>query len=197
MNTFRLFLAALTVASALSGCSKSNNGGPSTPSTTSLVYVNNTYTPISISINGASSTIAVGDSLTCTGKPGTPNTGSALTSGITTTNQTVGTVITWDIADVFPTSGKTSESLDVSPQYFFLKVNNTSSYNVTGVYVNYGLVAQTLDNVSFGSGLYNIGYYPAYTNSNVRCISNTGGYWQANTGLPNVKNQYFTFTLTN
>jgi hypothetical protein len=200
-------LVLVATALLLSGCTKTNdNGGGGNnnnnnnnngPTTTTLVYVNDSYTPVAISINGVASTIAVGGSATYTGKAGSAVTGTASTSGVTSSNNVVGLVINWTINDVFPASGTTTKTLDVNAQYFFLKVNNSSLYGVTGVYVNYGLVPQTFDNITFGAGTFNIGYYPAYTNSNVRCISGTSFFWQINTNLPNIQNQQFLFTLFN
>ncbi len=79
--------------------------------------------------------------------------------------------MSWPISDVFPSSGSITKTLDVGPSYFFLKIDNTSGHSVTGVYVNYGLVPQTYDAITFGSGTFNIGYYAAYTNTDIRCIS--------------------------
>ncbi len=90
-----------------------------------------------------------------------------------------------------------TKTLDVGPSYFFLKIDNTSAYSVTGVYVNYGLVPQTYDAITFGSGTFNIGYYAAYTNTDIRCISGAAGSWQINANLSMTQNQTFLFTLTN
>jgi len=187
-----LFLmAALLIG--LAGCNKTNSG----PATTTLVYTNDTYTPIVITVNGASSTIPIAGSVSFTGTAGSTLTGTASTSGVTSTNAVVGQVITWTVNQVFPTSGSTTETLDVNSQYFFLKVYNGSIYDVDGVYVNYDLLPQTYDAITFGPGTYNIGYYQAYTNSNVRCIASNGLYWQANTTLPFTQNQEYIFSLGN
>ncbi|HLZ87138.1 MAG TPA: hypothetical protein VKQ52_07860 [Puia sp.] len=198
-----LLLAPAVFILLLAGCSKSNDGANNNnnnnnngPSTTKLIYVNDTYTPIAITVNGVTSSIAVGGSLTYTGTAGTQLSGAAHTSGLTSTGNVVGQVINWTISDQFPSSGSGTKTLDVGSNYFFLKVNNTSMYTITGVYVNFGLVPQTFDNITFGYGLFNIGYYPAYANSNVRCISG-GFFWQAYTNLSNAQNQEFLFTLTN
>jgi hypothetical protein len=218
MNTkhfYRFSTLALAFALFLTSCSKTtpdptnsgsgsgtngsggNGSGNNGPTNTSLVYVNDTYTPINITVNGATSSIPAGQSVTFKGAAGSANTGTATTSGVTSTNTTVGLVMSWAINDVFPSSGSANKTLDVGANYFFLKITNQSSYAVNGVYVNYGLVAQTLDNITFGSGTYNVGYYAAYSNSNVRCISNSGVYWQSNVTLSNTENQSFLFTLTN
>jgi hypothetical protein len=200
----RLSLMALaTLVLLLSGCTKSNDGtnnnnnNNNIPTSTTLVYTNDAYTPIAITVNGVTSIIAVGGSATFTGTAGSAANGTAATSGLTSTNNVVGEVVNWTINDQFPKSGTANKTLDVSTSYFFLKISNTSFYGVVGVYVNYGLVPQTFDNITFGDGTFNIGYYPAYNNSNVRCLGSGNIYWQINTILPNVQNQQFLFTLTN
>lgn len=177
----------------LPGCSKTSSG----PSITTLVYVNDTYTPVSITANGITSTIPVGGSINYTATAGSSNAVTAQTSGLTSTNTVVGSVMNWTLNDVFPSSGTIRRTIDVPSQYFFLKIVNNSSYRASGLYVNYGLVSQTFDNINFGSGTYNIGYYQAYSNSNARCASSNGGYWQMNASLANSQNQSFTFSLTN
>ena len=189
-------LMALTIlVLTFSGCTKSTPTTPPAPTSSSLVYTNDAYTPILITVNGVTSTIAPGASATYTGTPGSAVSGTAATSGLTSTNNVVGVVINWTLADQFPSTGSTTKTLDVSPSYFFLKINNTSIYPVTGVYVNYGLVAQTFDNISFGNGTFNIGYYPAFSNTNVRCVGPGTIYWEIYTFLSNIQNQQFLFTL--
>jgi hypothetical protein len=194
----RLPLVALAILVLIfSGCTKTVSTTPPAPTTTSLVYTNDAYTPVLITLNGVSSTIAPGASATFTGTPGSAVSGAAATSGLTATNNVVGAVINWTIADQFPSTGSTTKTLDVSPTFFFLKIDNTSIYGVTGVYVNFDLLAQSFDNINFGNGTFNIGYYPAYSNSNIRCIGPGNVYWQINTILPNTQNQQFLFTLAN
>ena len=194
----RIFIALAFSALAFAGCSKTGGAkSGSTPTTSTMVYANDALTPITITVNGSTSTIPVGGSASFTDSAGTRIVGVASTSGLTASNGVVGVVINWTLDGAFPASGTSTQKLDVSAQYFFLKIANTSSYAVSGVYVNYGLVAQTFDNISFGSGTFNIGYYPAFTNSNVRCQSPSGGYWQGNITLANAANQSFLYTLTN
>jgi hypothetical protein len=72
-----------------------------------------------------------------------------------------------------------------------LKVINTSTKPILKLYVNYGLVAQTLDNITIpNDGLtYTLGYYQAYSNSNVRAENGTT-FWNWNPlNLPFTNNQ--------
>jgi len=190
-HLLQLIMAA--AALSLTGCKKT--GTEASPTT--LVYANDTFTPIAITVNGVSTTIPAGGSVSYTGPAGSADTGMASTSGVSSMGNIVGSVMSWAINDQFPASGTTTKTLDVGPSYFFLQVDNTSSFPVNGVYVNFGLTAQTFDNIAFGQGTFNIGYYAAYTNSNVRCMELYSGYWQSNISLPGVSNQSFLFTLTN
>ena len=192
-----LFLTGCTKTADPTGNNGNNNNNSNTPTPTTLVYQNDAFTPILITVNGVSATIAVGGTASFTGTPGATVSGTATTSGLTSNNGVVGLVISWAITDQFPATGSSTKLLDVNSQYFFLKINNTSSFAVSGVYVNYGLVPQTFDNITFGTGLFNIGYYQAYSNTDIRCISPSGTYWQGGVVLPNTANQSYIFTLLN
>lgn len=153
------------------------------PKTTSTVTVYNpTYTTIDIVFNGESRSIAPGGSSVFTDDEGTYATGSASTSGKTTSGAQVGLLMTWNsIGITFPTAGTNYDyTLNISGTYFFLKMQNLSTKTISKVYVNYGLVSQTVDNISIPNNgtTYSLGYYLAYTNSNVRAESGaTYWYW--------------------
>jgi hypothetical protein len=130
---------------------------------------------------------AVGGSAVFTGTAGAAASGTASTSGVTSSNTQVGLKISWTYNLTFPAaSTNLNYKLDVGSNYFFLKIRNSSAYQLLKVYVNYGLVAQTLDIITIPNDgqTYNIGYYSAYTNSNVRAENGTT-YWSWPTlGLP-------------
>ena len=120
--------------------------------------------------------------------------GTATTSGKTSSGTTVGSTMSWTLNNTFPTSGNLNSNLNVGGDYFFLKVKNASPKSINKVYVNYGLVNQTLDNVVIAndSQTYNLGYYKAFSNSNVRGENGTYA-WSWNTlSLPFTQNQSFT-----
>jgi hypothetical protein len=146
-----------------------------------VTFINPTYTTISINFNGESKTIPAGGSAIFTGTANTSSYGSAQTSGQTTSGTQVGALMTWTISQAFPSgNGNIDYTLNIGSDYFFLKVINQSSVTIQKIYVNYGLVTQTLDNISIPNNgtTYNIGYYKAYTNSNVRAESGaTYWYW--------------------
>ena len=162
-----------------------------------LTVVNPTFTTMDISVNGEIKTIAAGGSAVFSGTPGVDAIGSASTSGKTTTGAQVGSLMTWNILEEFPASGDNLNlTLNVGADYFFLKLINQSLVSIQKVYVNYGLVSQTVDNISIPNtgGTYNLGYYRAYSNSNVRAESGSS-YWYWNPlGLPYTNNQSKTLT---
>lgn len=158
-----------------------NNNGNGNNSNSTITYVNDTYTPITIIINNQTQTIAIGSKVVIKGAPGTNITGTASTSGETSTGTQVGLLISWNLNNTFPSSGNFSENLDVGSNYFFLKIQNKSNLSITRIFVNYGLAPQTEDDVTVNNNsiVYSIGYYQAFTNSNVRG-ENGQVYWQWN-----------------
>jgi len=160
----------------------------------SITYHNNTYTPITITVNGSTATIPVAGNKTFTGSSGNSATGTASTSGETTSGTQVGLLITWTISNTFSSSAQTV-NLDINSSYFFLKLINSSAYTINKVYVNYGLTSQTLDNISVANSgtLFGIGYYKAWTNSNLYLMSGSI-FWSYNISLSFTSNQSYTFT---
>ncbi|HTI10611.1 MAG TPA: hypothetical protein VL832_18710, partial [Puia sp.] len=171
--------------------SGNGNGNGNGGSGTTLTYINDTYTTISMVANNQTQTIAPGASLVFTGTAGSSFSASASTSGKTSSGTQVGLLLSWTLSNTFPGSGNFSTKLDAGSNYFFLKIINRSSLAMTKLYVNYGLQPQTLDNITIpNDGLtYNIGYYSAYTNSNARAENgNTYWYWST-LNLPGTLNQ--------
>jgi len=161
---------------------------------TTLYYQNNTFTPVYITINGASNTIAAGSTVSFTGQQGSEANGSASTSGTTTSGSALGQTISWTLADNFPASGTQTNEINVSSDFFYLKINNTSPYAISSVYVNFGLTSQTLDYATLPNdgNTYGIGYYDAWTNSNVH-LESISHFWDASLSLPLDDNQSYTF----
>ena len=191
----KIRLSAIAIVLLLAGCSKKNSG----PSPITIAFQNNSFTPINLTVNGVSTTIAPDSAFVVTGQAGDPVSGTAQTSGLTSTNTVVGSVVSWNFGFTFPADVLHSTyPFNVPSTYFFLIINNQSSYSVTGLYVNYGLAAQSFDNITFGQGTFNIGYYPAFSNSNFRCNSSSGGNWQGNiTSLTSEQNQSVIEDLNN
>ena len=131
-------------------------------------YQNNTYTPVSITVNGQTTTIPAGGVVDYVGTiDGTAN-ATASTSGTTTSGSQIGALITWTISTTFPENGLTIVPLDVDPSYFYLKVinNPTSPGSFNSITVNYGSPAATTDlvNIPNTGVIYGIGYYASYSN---------------------------------
>ena len=159
--------------------------------TTTITYNNNTFTPVSISINGVAASIPAGGSVFYSGLYGDAAVGTA------STNVQFGLILSWDLSDLFPPNGTSVVNINVSSTHFFLFITNNSVYTIGQVYVNYGLTTQTYDAVNIPHDDYNysIGYYDAYTNSNLYLLTPGGGhFWSYNISLSFTENQSYTFT---
>jgi len=166
---------------------------------TEIDFYNNTYTPVTITVNGATSTIPVGSFVAYTGDEGSAVNVTATTANYSTSGSQIGEQVSWTISDIYPSSSNSpqQDNIDVPSTYFFLKIINQSALTIGQVYVNYGLTAQTLDNILIpnNDNVYDIGYYLAFTNSNVNLISAGGSVnWDYNISLPLTINQDYIFT---
>jgi len=158
---------------------------------TDMKFYNKAYTPITITVGSTTKTINEGSSITFYSVEGTSAYYSAYTYGKTDIGSTqIGLRIEWS-STLTLSGGTQSWNLNVSSNYFFIYLRNNSAHNLVHLYVNYGLVSQTYDNIV----VYNtntkdpLGYYKAYTNSNVRM------YWQDNTSVFYYWDQGTHFTL--
>jgi hypothetical protein len=167
-----------------------NNG---TGQTSTITFTNPAYTPIDITFNGHTKTAPVGGNAVFSGSANSSGTGTASTSGKTTSGTQVGLLLTWNnFTMTFPAAGTNLNSpLNVGSEFFFLKMKNSSSYSLQKVYVNYGLQAQSVDNITIPNdgAVYNLGYYKAYTNSNVRAESDNFSWSFNSLNLAFMKNQ--------
>ena len=187
-------LPVIVFALLLAACSKSSKD----PSTSKIRYVNTTFTPLIITVNGATANIPAGQSMTFTGKAEDSVTMFAQTSGLNGAGNLVGSVVTWNYRDQFPPSDSVTRIVSVPTTYFFLMIKNSSTLQVSGIYVNYGLASQSYDALFLVSGTYNIGYYPAYSNTTVRCVGPGNLTWQSGiVPFTNTENQSAIFTITN
>lgn len=171
---------------------------------TAISYQNNTFTPITIAVNGVTKTIPVGSSYAFTGKVGTVAAGSATTSGaasslgISTPGGIIGLTINWDINNNFPTGDTTRIPLDVGATYFFLRLSNSNAKNIIDYYVNYafsyGMTYEDITVPNTGT-TYDMGYYLAYPGSNVQVqTSDSKIIWKA-ISLPFTNNQSATIAI--
>jgi hypothetical protein len=172
--------------------------------TTGISYKNNSFTPITISVNGNTQTIPVGGSVTFTGGNGIAATGTATTSGgsslgISSPNGVIGMEIDWQINNIFPSSDTLRVPLDVGSSYFFLRMTNKGAKNIINYYVNVGFPSteEFFQDVTVPNDgkTYDLGYYLAYSSSNVQTQSaDSKIVWKAVT-LPLTNNQSFTVTI--
>lgn len=172
-----------------------------------VYFTNQVFTPIDITVlNYGSKTISVGGNVNYnfSSNPGTLRY-SASTSGKTNTGTQVGKLITWQYT--LNVSGLTTQTynLTLSSSEFFIYMKNSGSVDLSPVYVNYGLTDQTIDNIYIPNDnvSYNIGYYNAHSNTEVRAYVYNGGgpyiYWQQGVHftLPFTQNQSVTLLNTN
>lgn len=167
-NSDGTFTARLTVTGPGGSSSASKTITAEDPGT-DVKFYNPTYTDITVTLNSQTKEIPVGDYVEFSGVEGSSKYFSAYTYGKTTGGTQVGLKLEWG-GTLTLSGGTQTNTLDVSDDYFFLYVTNNSSYVLQTVYVNYGLNSQTVDNVVLNNTgtRYRIGYYKAWTNSNVR-----------------------------
>jgi hypothetical protein len=162
-------------------------------SNTIITFANKTFLPISITFNGESKVIPYNSSVSFTGKANSNASGSASCANKTTSGEQIGLKMDWNLNYNFPASGTLTVNMNVSTSYFFLQLSNKSGRQINRLYVNYGLQNQTQDNIIIPADekLYNIGYYKAFTNSNVRAENtSSNSYWSwATLSLPFTENQ--------
>jgi hypothetical protein len=188
----------LTNNGGSSGGGGTGNGGGNSGGITSstISYLNNSFKNVTITVNNQTKTIAPGNTVAFTGTPGSLATGTASSSGQTSSGTQVGLKITWALSNTFPASGALSVPLNVGSNFFFLRIINNSAYTINSLYVNYGLQAQSQDNISIpdDGNTYDIGYYSAYSNSNVRAESGSLYWLWSSLNLPYTQNQSTTVT---
>jgi len=195
------FVSSGAQFTSLSACQSSCNLPPP-PSQSCIRLVNTTQTSMQITLNGITRTVSAGASTEYCGTPGAPANYTAQTSGVTNQGAQVGLLMSWSDNISFPSSGTTSTNLVVTSEYFFLRIRNQGSGQLTNLIVNKGLASQTTDNVSIpNSGNFtNIGYYRAWTNSNVYASlpSGTTVFWEypGNMPIPFTQNQVVNLTNT-
>ncbi|MBN2088761.1 hypothetical protein JW964_04075 [candidate division KSB1 bacterium] len=120
---------------------------------------------------------------------------SASTSGKTSQGNRVGLNMTWN--EKVNVANKSSESVNliIGPAYFYLYITNSGLSRLTPLYVNWGTVDQTQDNILVPNDniTYNIGYYKAFANTEIRMHLEQSPlsyvFWKSGT--------HFNFTYTN
>lgn len=175
------------------GTGNPNNPGTGNSGTTNITFANKMYLPIEITFNGETKIIPFNGTVTFAAKAGTQATGSASCANKTTSGTQIGLKISWDLNYTFPSSGTLTVNIGINSSYFFLRVQNKSGKQINKLLVNYGLQSQTQDNIIIPADdkVYGIGYYKAFTNSNVRAENTTSNsVWSwTSLSLPFTENQ--------
>ena len=164
-----------------------------------IVYQNDTYTPISINVNGTATTIPVNGSISYVGVAGS---NLNITNTHTTNTPANGTYAWTDATDQFPSgsaAGVYTVYFDVDKSYFYLQLFNNDPYSITTLSVNVGYSDVTTDYVnipSYDGNTYGIGYYAGYTTTRIQTIFSDGGSWSSGTFyIPYVTNATATVSV--
>ncbi len=159
---------------------------------------NYTNTDIYGTLNGVSITIPYGGSRTYSARAGSIINGQLSGTG-GTLSAPIGISLSWDLSTYyFPASGTEVIPIDVPESYFYLTIKNISPVAVKQVEVNSGLNGQTTDYVSVPNDgyVYGIGYYPAYSNSNLYITMTDNSYFSwSSLNLPFTADQVFAALL--
>ncbi len=136
---------------------------------TDLVFRNNVFTDVNLTLEGDTRTLAAGDSITFNDFEGFETTYSAETSGKSTQGLIVGLAIYWQEKIVL-NGTKMVVDLDLAKDYFYLYITNNGEHHLAPLYVNFGLPEQTIDNVVMQANgtRYQIGYYRAFSETVIR-----------------------------
>ena len=169
------------------------------PATSTIQYVNQTFTPITLTVNNHAYTIPAGYSKGFTGNYGDSLKGNAFTKG------PYGQQVNWDtVFNIFQQTGNMVIYFNVSPTYFYLIVKNDSaSAHLREFVVNAGLGTPYEQDIilpppylAYDSTIA-LGYFYASANSNVQIkTADEDGAWSypmapaTTLGLPMTLNQY-------
>jgi hypothetical protein len=156
-------------------------------------FTNQVFTSINIGIlNYSSKTIPVGGSVSYqfSSNPGLLRF-TASTSGKTNTGTQIGSLVSWQGTFSFSSQPTLTYNLVLSSDMFYMYMKNTGTKNLSPIYVNYNLTDVSMDNILIPPDgvTYNIGYYNAHTNTEVR------GYWSGEPGSYSYWQQGVHFTL--
>ena len=164
-----------------------------TANVSSIGFRNKTFTPVTITVNGAEYTVDTGRTLLFTGSHGDTLKGNARTHGIYGLNVTMP-----DFKIVFPVRNTLYHDLDAPDKYFFLMATNTRTDvpYITQVHV-LKINGTTKDSVTDVTVInntsrpYYIGYYEMSDTPRVRLVK-TPLRWAFDTlNLPLTKNQFY------
>ncbi len=168
-----------------------------------ISYRNSTFTPVNIFINGESAIIPPGGVAVFTGAFGSVASGNASTSasaplGVSGAGGSIGSVINWQLNATFPAKDTLKDTLNVGATYFFLRLANNSNYNIINYTVNNGFLhGMAYEDVTIPNNgqYYDLGYYLAYSNSNLQTEYSNSVLYSLGISLPFTSNQLFEATI--
>ena len=171
MKKISLLILSVIIASAVVfvGCKKEDTAKTDS---TNLTFNNKIFTPITITCNSETKTIAVGGSVTYTIE-GTSVNYTASTKGTTSSGSLIGLEMVWDNS-VTLSGGTQSLDLITSSSYFFLIIQNSGYSTLQDLWVNKDLASElhyssvTFPWSSSSNPTYETGYFKAWTNSNIK-----------------------------
>ena len=151
------FISFIFLVGVLSACSKGGDSGQiPAPTTSKVVFTNNTYTQVKLVFDGQNYTLAAGESLPFVESPNANLAYSATTGG------GFGYTIDFGSHNVISSAaGETSNiSLAIPNSYFYLIINNSSaSYTVRRIEYTYSLVSSNKPIIPNDGKDYGMGYY--------------------------------------
>jgi len=146
---------------------------------TDLTFHNNVFTEVYLTLEGDTRAIPPGDSITIIDFEGFEAVYFAETSGKTAEGQIVGLAVYW--VEKLELNGSSMDvDIDLSQDMFYLYITNNGSHDLAPLYVNYGSLDQTKDNVVMKADgkKYRTGYYRANPGTIIRAdwIGSPTGY---------------------
>jgi hypothetical protein len=166
-----------------------------------ISFTNTSYTRTAFFFNNQTKYADPGNGVTFYGFLNQNAVGTATTYGTTSNGNQLGYSMTSNLNYNFPAIIATgfNQNFFIGNGFFFLRIRNTHlSQNITQIIVNQGLSTQKTENVTIPNNgtLYGIGYYNAYSNSNVRIILANGTIIDyTGLGLPFTNNQQLSLSV--
>jgi hypothetical protein len=166
-----------------------------------ISFTNTTYTRTAFVFNNQTKYADPGNVVNYYGFLNQNANGTATTYGTNSNGDQLGLTMSSNFNYTFPATIATgfNQNFFINNSSFFLRIRNTHlTQNITQIIINQGLTSQRTENITIPNNgtTYGIGYYSAFTNSNVRVILGNGTIIDyTGLGLPFSTNQQFTLSV--
>jgi len=138
-----------------------------------IIYVNNTYTPMTVTVNNVSHVLSpIGGFQSFTGPAGGKAVVTAAACGLSDSGTQVGEMINWAFTDTFPSNGAgLTVPINVPDSFFYLKMANAdgliASFNL--IKVNCQTSSEITDTIALpnNGSIHGIGYFKRMSNTQV------------------------------